>query len=396
MFLKQKRSSFSTGLKCAVSISLACLVVFCINCGSHKTGGWMTYRHDSARSGITTEGLNTPLALRWVFKPTHEPKPAWPKPGEEMERMHFDNAYHVTAAQGMVYFGSSVDNKVYALNARTGKLRWTFFTEGPVRYAPSIWRDRIYIGSDDGYVYCLKANSGKSIWKYRAGPSDEKLLGNGRMISLWPVRTSVLVDDGIVYFGAGVFPYEGVYICALNADDGTVVWKNDTIGDRAHELAFGGISPQGYLIISDNILYVPSGRAMPAAFGRKSGEFLYYLLPGAKVGGAWALLDQGSLIAGVDLSGEPAKRTYDEQTGKIKEDMHAWFPGTDLVVTPDVSYAVTENGIFALDREKYLIIRSSKKIALAEKRQKLRNLLSDLRKKISEVEIEREVKEGEE
>ena len=102
----------------------------------------------------------------------------------------------------------------------------------------------MYAGSDDGYVYCLSAATGELLWKYRAGPTDEKVIGNGRMISHWPVRTSVLVDDGTVYFGAGVFPYEGIYICALDAADGSVIWRNDTIGDRVHELDNGGISPQ--------------------------------------------------------------------------------------------------------------------------------------------------------
>ena len=387
-------------MKIVLSLGLAFLFVFCMTCVTRKTSGWMTYRHDSARSGITLEQLDTPLALRWTFEPTHTPKPAWPRPGEEMERMHFDNAHHVTAAKGLVYFGSSVDNKVCALITRSGKIKWTFTAEGPVRYAPAIWRNRIYAGSDDGHVYCLNARNGKLIWKYRAGPSEEKVLGNGRMISLWPVRTSILVDEGIAYFGAGVFPYEGIYICALEADNGAVIWKNDTTGDRAHELAFGGISPQSYLIASKNILYVPSSRAMPAAFGRKTGEFLYYLLPGAKVGGTWALLNEGNLIAGVDLSGSPAKKVYDEQTGKGKsslDDMHAWFPGTDLAVTPDVSYTVTEDGIFALDREKFLIIRGSEMNALVKERQELRNRLSDVRKKIREVRKETESEqEGEE
>lgn len=368
-----------------VYFALSCLILISLSCVTRKTEDWLTYRHDNGRSGISEENFDTPLSLRWTFKPTHKPKPAWPIPGEEMERTHFDNAYHVTAAHGLVYFGSSVDNKVYALNAGTGKIQWTFYTEGPVRYAPTIWENRIYFGSDDGHVYCLNARNGKSVWKYRAGPSDEKVLGNGRMISLWPVRTSILVDDGVAYFGAGVFPYEGVYICALNADDGTVVWKNDTIGDRSHEQAFGGISPQSYLIASKNILYVPSGRAMPAAFGLKSGQFLYYLLPGGKVGGTWALLDEGNLIAGVDQSGTPAKRAYDEQSGKRKsslDDMHAWFPGTDLIVTPEVSYSVTKNGVFALDREKYLVLRGKELNAIVEKRQKLRNRLSDLQAKM--------------
>ncbi len=385
--MKHRSSVFKTNLRrgrWAFYISFVCFVFSTIACSIVNAEGWTTYRHDSTRSGVTAEKVATPLSLRWTFKPTHAPKPAWPKPAEELPRTHFDSAYHVTVAKNTVYFGSSVDNKVYALDSKTGKTRWTFFTEGPVRFAPTVWKEFVYVGSDDGYVYCLKAKDGKLIWKYRAGPSDEKVIGNGRMISLWPVRTSVLVDDGVVYFGAGVFPYEGIYICALNADDGAVIWKDDTIGDRAHELSFGGISPQSYLVASENVLYVPSGRAMPAAFNRKTGQFLYYCSPGSKVGGTWALVAEGELIAGVDRSGSPAKVAYDEKTGKRKGDVYAWFPGFDLVVTPDVSYAITEDGISAIARAAYPTI-SEKLDAVRADKQKLAGLLSDLRTKLASV-----------
>ncbi len=71
--------------------------------------------------------------------------------------------------------------------------------------------------------------SGKLIWKLRAGPKDERILARGRMISRWPVRTGVLVDDGIAYFGAGVFPHENVFLYAVEAATGKVLWKNDAI-----------------------------------------------------------------------------------------------------------------------------------------------------------------------
>ena len=179
----------------AIYISLACLIIFSIASNLANAEDWKTYRYDSARSGVTTEKMTTPLSLQWTFKPNHSPEPAWPPPAEELPRMHFDSAYHVSVVDGTVYFGSSVDNKVYAIDSEKGEVRWTFFTEGPVRFAPSIWKDQVYVGSDDGYVYCLKSKDGKLVWKYRAGPSDEKVLGNGRRISLWPVRTSVLVDQ---------------------------------------------------------------------------------------------------------------------------------------------------------------------------------------------------------
>jgi len=117
--------------------------------------------------------------------------------------MHNDNAYHTVVADGVVFWGSSVTNKVYAVGAARGKLRWYFATEGPIRFAPTISNERVYVGSDDGYVYCLDARNGVLMWKYRPGPSNEKVIGNGRMISLWPVRTGVLVDDNVAFRAAG-------------------------------------------------------------------------------------------------------------------------------------------------------------------------------------------------
>ena len=191
---------------------------------------WPTYRHDPARSGTTGERLETPLAPCWVFRPRCATEPAWPDPKPvpvegilELRRVHFDDAYHVAVAAGGVYFGSSADNKVYSLDAATGTVRWTFRTGGPVRLAPTVRDARVYVGSDDGCAYCLQAADGKEVWRFRAAPNARKLLGHGKMISAWPLRTGVLVDAGVAYFAAGIFPSEGIYVYGVRAGDGTLV-----------------------------------------------------------------------------------------------------------------------------------------------------------------------------
>jgi len=240
---------------------------------------WPAYRHDAARSGIADEAITAPLSQDWVFVPTFPPSHAWgdpqPKPIEdnlELPRLRFDDAFHTAVAGGLVYFGSSADNTVYALDAGTGHVRWTFITDGPVRMAPTVAGGKVYVGSDDGNVYCLGAGDGRLLWTFAAAPSPEKVLGNGRMISLWPVRTGVVVEGGVAYFGAGVFPAEGLYLYAVDAGSGSLRWKNDSCGQGGRST----ISPQGYLVASAERLFVPSGRAMPAAFDRQDGRFLFH------------------------------------------------------------------------------------------------------------------------
>ncbi|MEW6237985.1 MAG: PQQ-binding-like beta-propeller repeat protein [Candidatus Omnitrophota bacterium] len=341
---------------------------------------WPAYRCDAARSGFASETLANDLYLQWSYSPNDIPKPCWPMPASELPRMHSDNAYHAAIANGKVFIGSSVTNEIFAMDLKTGEPRWKFFAQGPVRFAPAVYEGRVYAGSDDGYVYCLDAADGSPLWKRRAGPSEEKVIGNGRMISLWPVRTGVLVDNGTAYFTAGVFPYEGLYVCALNAADGSLVWKNDTIGDYAHELQYGGISPHGYLLASPDVLYIPSGRSMPAAFDRHTGKFLFYASPGAKRGGVWSLLDQDRLIAGVDLSGAPHKVFYDAKTGERLNDAFADVPGIDMVVTSNLTFVITRDGLTAIDRRRFA--DAKKRLSeLSSEQNELSSQLTDLREK---------------
>ena len=257
----------------AVAISAGCLVWPAL------ADDWPTYRHDGRRSAVSTEALSPPLSEDWVFSPAHGPAHAWgdpqPKPVEknlELPRLRFDDAFHVAVAGGRVFFGSSSECKVLALDAATGDVRWEFLAEGPVRMAPTAVGGNVYFGSDDGKVYCVSAADGRPVWSFPAAPSPERVLGNGRMISLWPVRTGVLVEGGVAYFGAGVFPADGLYLYAVSAGDGRLLWKNDSYGQGGN----GTVSPQGHLVASAERLFVPSGRAMPAAFSREDGSFLFH------------------------------------------------------------------------------------------------------------------------
>ena len=55
-------------------------------------------------------------------------------------------------ADNYVFFGS-LDHNFYALNARTGDLRWQQELEGRVRTNPIIVGERLIVASEERYVY---------------------------------------------------------------------------------------------------------------------------------------------------------------------------------------------------------------------------------------------------
>ncbi len=334
---------------------------------------WPTYLHDASRVGATKEELKLPLQAEWTFESPTAPKMAWA--GEDgrvfeghvtLNRIRFDDVFHVAISDGKVFFGSSVDGRVICRDLATGLDKWSFFTNAPVRLAPTIANGKVYVGSDDGYAYCLDAKTGKLVWKLRAGPHDERILARGRMISRWPVRTGLLVEDGIAYFGAGVFPHEKVFIYAVAADTGKVIWKNDSISEK--DAGRNDLSPQGYILATKDVLFVPSGRSLAASFDRKTGEFLSKPEPGwrgdagGQIGGSQAFLADDQIYA----VGEHHILALDQEKQKSG---FGWFAGTQMTLAGDMGYMANGTKIITIDRIKHAEgtrIRHAHEMAIAK------------------------------
>ncbi|MBM3822261.1 MAG: hypothetical protein FJ404_05075 [Verrucomicrobia bacterium] len=334
---------------------------------------WPTYRSDYARSGISTDTLPVRPAELWKWTSRHRPQPAWQgeakwdgynKVYDMKARQIFDRTFHPILADGRLYFGSSADDKIYCLNASNGRLEWAYFTEGPVRLAPTWHQGKIYAGSDDGNIYCLDAQSGTLIWKQRGGPEDRRIPGNGRVISVWPVRTSVVVQDGVAYAAAGMFPSEGVHLLALNAATGEVQWRQIQTD----------LPAQGYLLASRSRLYYPAGRNNPVVCDLAGGKRLQ-VVEGA--GGTYALLSGDMLIFGPGKTG---------QLGAVedgRQDQLASFEGNHMIVTPTRSFLHSDTELSALDRARYLdLARQRKNLTLEQSRVGKR--LKELAKKPNE------------
>ena len=102
----------------------------------------------------------------------------------------------------VVYLGDA-SGRVYALYARTGKVKWTFKTGGAVKGGVAVSGNRLYVGSYDHHVYALDRTTGRLLWK----ASAQKRFGKRATFYSTPAaaygRVYIGGTDGKVYsFGA--------------------------------------------------------------------------------------------------------------------------------------------------------------------------------------------------
>lgn len=324
-----------------------------LSIGPACAGDWPTYNHDARRSAATVESLNPAgLTLRWTYTSPTAAQPAWPGPAprdfynspgvDNADRLDLDAVFHVAVAGNRVYFGSAAEDTLWCLDAETGKRCWGFTADGPVRFAPHVVDGRVYVGADDGFIYCLSAADGEPVWKSRAAPSPYQVPSDGKVVSLWPNRTGVIVRSGIVYCGVGVFPAEGVYICALDARTGA------DAGPGLYRKRFTDMSLQGYVLASEQHLYFPGGRSGPWVFARAGGQRKGQFGGG---GGTYAVISgTDSIIYG------PGKTSpvLEEFAGATRDKLATFPGGRHLVVTEPCTYIATGTELMALDRSRYL------------------------------------------
>ncbi len=122
-------------------------------------------------------------------------------------------------SDGTVYVGA-FDSKLYALDPNTGAVRWSFKTSDHIYASPALGEDAsgqtdaIYIASANGSVYALTPQ-GRLLWSYDTGA---------------PVRSSPALGaapgadhSGIVYVGSS-----NGRLYAINANTGRLRWSYNT------------------------------------------------------------------------------------------------------------------------------------------------------------------------
>jgi len=126
------------------------------------------------------------------------------------------------AADGTVFVGGA-DGSLHAVDLATGESRWRYDTEGrslasaefgfdrrTIQSSPAVGDGRVFFGSRDGFVYAVDAQTGALAWSF-----DQEVS--------WCI-TSPAVDGGVVYAGSS----DGLFAQALDAESGEELWRTAT------------------------------------------------------------------------------------------------------------------------------------------------------------------------
>ena len=230
-------------------------------------GDWPAWRFDARRSAATPDDLPAVLHPQWTLA-LPALKPAWP----DQPLMPFDAAYEPVVAGPPDVRRLLPDRQRDRLRHpdRRAALAVPGRRPGPVRPARSTPASST---SSPTTATCTASTPrpGPLRWKFRGGPSDRKILGNGRLISTWPARGGPgrRRRDGLLR-RQHLAVHGRLHPRPRRARPGEVVWTNDGDGSmyikQPHDAdSFAGVAPQGPLAVAGDRLLVPGGRSVPAA-----------------------------------------------------------------------------------------------------------------------------------
>jgi outer membrane protein assembly factor BamB len=344
---------------------------------------WPTYKNDNHRSGVTSSVLKKSLKFKWQWKSIARPQTAWSGPAkwdafsanEGLQSLrNFDPAFYVTGKDNHVYFGSSVDNAVHCIDKKSGKEKWVFFTQGAVRFPPTRVKDQLVFGSDDGCVYGIDLN-GKLKWKYEVVKNGRKIASNGKLISMWPVRTGILNLDGTLYFAASLVPWEKSYVCALNSQTGKEIFKKE------HK----SITLEGAILSAAGQLIIPQGRASALMFSLKDGKNTGNL---GNAGSTFILATEDDKLVTGPKNQKSKSDVIHISDAKSKTNM-VQLDGTDhMIIHGDFAYYHKNGKIHCINRREYITQSMQKNKLLKEKKglsKKYKKQAAVIKKKQAEI-----------
>jgi outer membrane protein assembly factor BamB len=132
-------------------------------------------------------------------------------------------------------------------------LRWKR-NLGASETSPTVVGSRLYIGTAQGNVYCLRVSDGKTLWSYDVGE---------------PVKGAIAYDRGRVFFGS----YDG-HVYSLTAATGKFVWTSPSTPGHFYSTPAVAYS-RVYVGSTDHAVYAFDERTGARVWSYATGSYVY-------------------------------------------------------------------------------------------------------------------------
>ena len=262
-----------------IPVLLLILISF-VSCGNRAD--WIMFRGEGGR-GATSGTLHPPLGIKWKLQlqPGDNPTPAFNPP----------------IVKGDTIFFGSTDGNFYALDIKSGYMRWVFNTEGLINSIPFADDEYVYFGSNDGKVYAVSIEDGLEAWSFKTESTVQSIIvrykdsvifasdgGSTYFLSLEGVLqyrmpnpvwhySAFQVYENVVYFAPG--PLERPHsLGALDIDQKTYLWILDTAALGATWYSFPALKGD-HLLFSTCSSRRQYWELNYYAYNRETGELIW-------------------------------------------------------------------------------------------------------------------------
>jgi outer membrane protein assembly factor BamB len=304
---------------------------------------WPLFRGDPGQTGVASSLLPDPLAVLWKFQ----------------AKGSFESAAAIVG--GTVYAGNyDDDGNLYALNLADGKVKWQQKV-GPIKGPPSVAGGAVYVGTEDGILFCLDAAKGTKRWSFETGAeitgganfAGDKILftsydsflyclnPSGKL--LWKVKTQGPINGSPTVAGRRTFVAGcDSHLHVLDVDKGGKVRSVDLEGQV-------GATPAAL----GDVLYLGTMTDLVKAVDWRKGQVLWSYQPAKQSQGFYssaAVTDKVVVVGARDRM----VHALDRQTGK-----RLWTFATrgkvdasPVVAGPRVYAASFDGNLYVLDLAK--------------------------------------------
>ncbi|MBT3307512.1 MAG: PQQ-binding-like beta-propeller repeat protein, partial [Alphaproteobacteria bacterium] len=179
---------------------------------------------------------------------------------------------------------------------KSGAEVWRKPVSGPARAAPTVRGGRVFILMVDNKLVAMNAKSGKTLWTHAGTAESSSLLGSA----------SPAVDAGVV-----VIPYTSGDLVALKTDSGRLLWQDTLSTIKRTDVVSNLAHIRGRPVIDRGRVFAISHAGLMASFDLRTGRRLWQ----KEVGGLESPWVAGDYIFVLTNDAEIAAMSRD--TGRI-------------------------------------------------------------------------------